>query len=205
MDAELNPAQRLHTLGQSLWLDSINRTRLDDSCDRVVSHAAVHFDSKCQAELAADFGQPADLVERKGDEFLPAEAGIHAHDENVVDHGEDFCDEIDARGRVEDNARLHAVVKDHLERAVQVRAGLVVDADPVGARLGKGGDVIVGVIDHQVAVEGQARGLAQAGHHGRADCHIGDEVAVHDIDVDDRAAAALGRGNLIGQMGKVRR
>ena len=28
MDAELNPAQRLHTLGQSLWLDTINRVML---------------------------------------------------------------------------------------------------------------------------------------------------------------------------------
>ena len=28
MDAELNPAQGLHTLGQSLWLDSINRVML---------------------------------------------------------------------------------------------------------------------------------------------------------------------------------
>src|SRR5215813_1121906 len=28
MEAELNPAQRLHTLGQSLWLDSINRVML---------------------------------------------------------------------------------------------------------------------------------------------------------------------------------
>jgi len=28
MDAELNPAQRLRTLGQSLWLDSINRVML---------------------------------------------------------------------------------------------------------------------------------------------------------------------------------
>ncbi len=28
MDAELNPAQRLHVLGQSLWLDSINRAML---------------------------------------------------------------------------------------------------------------------------------------------------------------------------------
>jgi transaldolase len=28
MDAELDPAQRLHTLGQSLWLDSINRVML---------------------------------------------------------------------------------------------------------------------------------------------------------------------------------
>ena len=28
MDAELNPAQRLHALSQSLWLDSINRVML---------------------------------------------------------------------------------------------------------------------------------------------------------------------------------
>ena len=28
MNAELNPAQRLHALGQSLWLDSINRVML---------------------------------------------------------------------------------------------------------------------------------------------------------------------------------
>ena len=28
MDAEMNPAQRLHALGQSLWLDSINRVML---------------------------------------------------------------------------------------------------------------------------------------------------------------------------------
>ena len=28
MDAELNPAQRLHAFGQSLWLDSINRVML---------------------------------------------------------------------------------------------------------------------------------------------------------------------------------
>jgi transaldolase len=28
MDAEPNPAQRLHALGQSLWLDSINRVML---------------------------------------------------------------------------------------------------------------------------------------------------------------------------------
>ena len=28
MGDELNPAQRLHALGQSLWLDSINRVML---------------------------------------------------------------------------------------------------------------------------------------------------------------------------------
>ncbi len=152
----------------------------------------------------ADFGQAADLVEGKGDKLLSAEAGIHAHDEHVVDHGEDVDDEVDARGRIQDDAGLHAVVDDQLERAVQVRAGLVVDAEPVGARIGEGGDEIVGVIDHQVAVERQACGFAQARDHGRAEGDVGDKVAVHDVDVDGGAAAALGRGNLVGQMGKIR-
>src|SRR5208337_3639387 len=146
----------------------------------------------------------ADLFEREGDKLLPGKAGIDAHDEHVMDHGEDVHNEVDARGGVENHAGLHAVVKNHLERAVQVRAGLVVDTEPVGSRFGKGGDEFVGVIDHQVAVEGQAGGLAQAGNHGRAEGQVGDEVAVHDIDVDGRAAAALGCGDLIGQAGKIR-
>jgi len=28
-------------------------------------------------------------------------------------------------------------------------------------------------------------------------------VAIHDVDVDGGAAAALGRGNLVGQVGKI--
>ena len=83
------------------------------------------------------------------------------------------------------------------------RAGLVVHADPVGPGVGKGGDELVGVLDHQVAIERQAGGLAQALDHRGADGDVGDEMAVHDVDVDDGAAAALGRGNLVGQVGEV--
>src|SRR5208337_4560039 len=61
------------------------RTRLDDGGDRVVSHAAVHFDFKCQAKLLPDFRQAADLFKREGDKLLPGEAGIDAHDEHVMD------------------------------------------------------------------------------------------------------------------------
>src|SRR5215471_4839169 len=42
MGAELNPAQRLHALGQSLWLDSINRVMLrSGALARYVSELAV--------------------------------------------------------------------------------------------------------------------------------------------------------------------
>ena len=66
---------------------------------------------------------------------------------------------------IEHDARFHAVVGDQLQGAVQVGAGLVVDADPVGAGLGERGNEFVGVLDHQVAVERQAGGLAQALDH----------------------------------------
>ena len=112
---------------------------------------------------------------------------------------------FDAGGRIEHHRRLHAVVGDQLERAVQVAAGLVVDADPVGPGVGKRGDELVGILDHQVAIERQVGDLAQAFHHRRPDGDVGHKMAVHDVDVDDRAAAALGRGNLVRQMGKIRR
>lgn len=42
MGAELNPAQGLHALGQSLWLDSINRVMLrSGALARYVSQMAV--------------------------------------------------------------------------------------------------------------------------------------------------------------------
>ncbi len=40
-------------------------------------------------------------------------------------------------------------------------------------------------------------------HHRRPEGDVGDEVAVHDVDVDDGAAAALGCRDFVGQMGEV--
>ena len=84
-------------------------------------------------------------------------------------------------------------------------AGLVVDADPVGPGVGKGGDEFVGVLDHQVAVERQVGGFAQALDDRRPDGDVGHEMAVHDVHVDDGAAAALGSRNFLGQVRKIRR
>jgi len=47
------------------------------------------------------------------------------------------------------------VMGDQLQRAVQMRAGLVMHAHPIGSRIGKRGNVVVGVFDHQVAIEGR--------------------------------------------------
>ena len=168
-----------------------------------MSDAAVDFDAKVEAHLLAQLGEVGDFVEREGEELLAAEAGIDAHHEHMVHHGKDFDQGLDRGGGVDDDAGLHAVVGDLLEGAVQVAADLLVDGHHVGAGFGEGGDEVVGVLDHQVAVEGEFGDGAEGLDHGRAEGDVGDEVAVHDVDVDDGAAAALGRCDFVGQVGEV--
>ena len=88
---------------------------------------------------------------------------------------------------------------------MQVSAGLVVNAHPVGAGIGESRDELVGILDHQVAVERQFCCLAQAAYHRRPDGDVGHEMAVHHVHVDHRAAAALGSRNLVRKMRKISR
>src|ERR1700733_2987825 len=74
--------------------------------------------------------------------------------------------------------------------------GLVMDADPVGASLGEGGDEVVRILDHEVAIERQFCDSTQRLHDGRAERDVGDEVAVHHIDGNGRPAAALACSHL---------
>ena len=71
------------------------------------------------------------------------------------------------------------------------------DAHPVDAGIGEGGYEFVGVLDHHVAVKGQAGVLANGFDECRAEGEVGDEVAIHDVDVDGSAAAALGGLDLV--------
>ena len=120
-----------------------------------------------------------------------------------MQHGQHIVEQVHPRRRVDHDARLHAVVAYVLDGAVQVRARLVVHADPVGARLAECGDELVGVLDHQVAIQRQFGRLAQRLHHRRPQCDVGHKVAVHHVHMDGRAAAALGCGDCVPQMGEV--
>ena len=95
------------------------------------------------------------------------------------------------------------MVGDMRQRPVQVPANIVMHAYPVRPCIGKSGDKLVRILDHQVAVERQLRRLAQARHHRRSDRDIGHEMPVHDVDVDHRTAATLRRGNLVRKVRKI--
>src|SRR5580658_241868 len=86
-----------------------------------------------------------------------------------------------------------------------MRARLVVDAHPVCPRVGKGGDKLVRVLDHQVAVERERGHLAQALHYRRPDGDIGHKMPIHDVHMNGGSASALGGGNLFRQPRKISR
>jgi len=180
------------------------RTGFNDGGDSFEIDAAVDFNVEVEAELFTDLGELANLVEREGNEFLAAEAGVHAHDEDVVNHGQNVTQQQDRRGGIEDDAGLHVVIGDVGEGAVEVGAGLVMDADPIRAGFGEGRDEVVGILDHQVAIEWKLRRFAQRFDDRWAEGDVGHKVAVHDVDVDDGAAAFFGRRDGVGQVSEVR-
>jgi len=62
--------------------------------------------------------------------------------------------------------------------------GLQVHDQQVGARLDKSPRIAVRLLDHQVHLEGQPRQLAHRLHDLRPERKVGDEVAVHHVEVN---------------------
>ena len=91
-----------------------------------------------------------------------------------------------------------------VEAALEVAGRLDVDRDPVRAGVQVFRKRPLRVLDHQVDVEGQPRGLAQRPDDRRADRQVRHEVAVHDVDVDDVGSARFDHRQGVRQAGEVR-
>src|SRR5262249_50186467 len=147
--------------------------------------AAVNLDPEGGPTRGSHRSQLAHLIEHEGNELLSSKARIHRHHQYVVHHVQDLIEHPHRRCGIDNHARPGAVVGDHFQGAVQVHAGFLMHGNPVGARVHKGGDVLVRVFDHQVYVERQPRDLAEAGYHGRANGDVGNKVAVHHVNMQE--------------------
>src|SRR5579875_3191504 len=76
------------------------RTCFDHGIDGIVSNAAVDLDFEVQAQFRAQLAKAANLGEGVGDELLAAEAGVDAHDEHVVQHGQHGQEQVNRGVRV---------------------------------------------------------------------------------------------------------
>ncbi len=123
----------------------------------------------------------------------------------MVDNIEHFAERLHRSGRIDRHARLHAQAANQLQGAIQVNAGFLMDRNPVRAGIGESRDELVGIFDHQMAVEGNIDGLAKARDNRRPNRNIGHKVAVHHIDMEEGGATSHRGIGIFSQAGEIGR
>ncbi len=167
--------------------------------------SAVDFDESAKALFADHLAQATDFAKRVVDELLSAEARIDRHEEYHVDLGEYVGKEFDGRVRVECDCRPHAAGAYLLQSAVEMRASLVVYVEQVGAEVAEERDVALWIDDHEVYVERLLGYLLDAFDYGRAERDVGNEDAIHNIDVDEVGFGVVDHFALLSKVTEVGR
>mmetsp|Transcript_27071 Transcript_27071/g.77675 ORF Transcript_27071/g.77675 Transcript_27071/m.77675 type:complete len:244 (-) Transcript_27071:130-861(-) len=168
---------------------------------------AVDLDPRVDALGLAHLLQLLDLVHLRLDEALAAEPGVHGHDEDELNVLQDVLDLRERSARVQDHARHAAEVLDLAHHAVQVdgRRRLAVHGDDVGTGLGKVLHALLGLDNHEVAVQkGVRQLLPQRVHDQGADGDVRDKAPVHDVDVDPVRPGLEHVVDLLAELGEVR-
>jgi hypothetical protein len=167
--------------------------------------AAIDFDH-CGRFRFVDHGtQFPDFLQRVGHERLSAETRLDAHDEHQVDQGYDVAQHFDRRGGLDRNARFGASAVDQVDAPFGIERGFVVEGDDSGACLGEAGDVFFGFDDHQMYVQQFGRGLADGFHHRESERDVGDEYAVHDVDMYPFGGASVDHLRIAFQVAEIGR
>jgi nicotinate-nucleotide--dimethylbenzimidazole phosphoribosyltransferase len=135
-------------------------TGLDAALRCLDVDAAIDLEIDRLAECVDRLAQGGDLGELALDEGLSAEPGIDAHHQNEVEIAQHMLDGGKRRRRIEHRARLPSEALDELDRAMDVRTGLGVKGDHVGAGIDIGRHQRIDRRDHQVDVEGLPAVLA---------------------------------------------
>ena len=138
------------------------------------------------------FERPDLLRKAGGDEFLASPAGIDGHEEDEIELAEDLLQQVDGCRGIEGQAGLAAQFLDERDVLVEMGGGLQVEGDPVGPGLMEEGDEGARLLDHEMDVQGQGGLVLQGGHELGAQGQVGDEVSVHDVDMDEVGPGLLG-------------
>ncbi len=142
-----------------------------------------------------------------GDEFLSAESGFDAHDQQGVEVAEDLQVRLERGARLDRQPGLRTGGPDVAGDPDRILGGLRVEGDVVGAGLGVRRRPTLRVLDHQMAVERDVGRLQQALHDRQTQGQVRHEVVVHDIDVQPVGAGGTRLGDrrrLVGEIREVR-
>src|SRR5262249_38722830 len=92
---------------------------------------------------------------------------------------------VDRRRRVYHYSGFTAVRNDEMKRAVKMGASFLMNRDPIDSCFGEHRNKLVRAFDHKVTVERNSRNSAERGDNRRPHREIGNEVAVHDVKVQN--------------------
>lgn len=134
---------------------------------------------------------------------MPAKSWVDAHNEDDIDDIEDGERVFDGGCGIEGDSGDCAVFADFGERAVEVGSGFRVDGDSLRPGVDEGLDEGVDGRDHEVSVDGSFCVFLDSGDDGRPEGEVGDEVSVHDIEVEEVGAGILDIAHFLSEDGEV--
>jgi len=104
---------------------------------------------------------------------LTAESRIDRHQQDHIHIGQDLVEHMQWCGRIEGHTGLDTHLSDLLNGAMQMWAGLGMHGNVAGSRPCEFGDVLLGLVYHQVHVQWQLSGLANGPHYERPNGDVG--------------------------------
>ena len=114
-------------------------------------------------------------------ELLSAETRVDGHYKDEVDLIQISVEVMYVRRGVHGDAGLQSQVVYLVHRGHYISLGLRVDGDGVASGLGEILYVSDGVLDHQMGVEWDVRPVSGTFDDRCSECKVGDEHAVHDV------------------------
>ena len=159
----------------------------------VVVDTAAHFNAKFHAARLADSREQLNFSQGGVDEGLATKPRVHAHDKDMVNERKNLIDGVDRSAGIYNHSGLAPVRRDEAKGAIKMDASFLVDGDPIGSGFGERPDEFVRSFNHKVTVERHPGDLAERSYNRRSDRNIGDEVAIHDVHVENGRSALDGR------------
>src|SRR5689334_24103575 len=171
--------------------------------DGIGGDAAVHLEGRPRAAAVEQGTDSPDLVGGGREVRLSAVAGIDRHHQHEVEIRHDLLDEADGAGRVEREPRPHPALAHRRELALDVDGRLGMEGEHRSPLVGVLGDVVLGVLHHEMDVDRSLGDAPERPDHRRAEREVGHEMPVHHVDVHPLCAAGHGLLHLLPEPAQV--
>ncbi len=135
---------------------------------------------------------------------MPAPPRIYGHHQHEIADIEHILNDIDRSAWIEGDTILHAQGSNLGERAMKMRAGLLVNDEPIRARVTKGREVALGLFNHQVHIEKDLRPSSKRFDDVCTEGDRRDVASVHNIDMEPICPRGYHTINLLSESRDIR-